>query len=191
MLQNHNRSFLIQPLFLCTPAGCDMLTTTKMHNTLHLKTNRTPRAHQQGLNCLHSFPFLAKTGGKQSCRSGQFFLQIERKQANVGQEPVQGQSEYWYSLMDREDCQFTLLVHRSLNKLTNPSSMLSLFIYFPLLASFPCPVTLWASSMPLWMSQESQWPGEDWSQREWEVVCLIYFTLPCFAHSQDGKGLNL
>lgn len=155
MLPNHNTAFLIPPLFAHTPARCDMPASTDREGAW------ADHHHQQRLNCLHSFPNSAKKkgGARQSCCGGQFFLQIKQRQTSAGREPVQGQSQYWYSLMDREGCQFRQLVHRSLSQLTN-SSFLSFSLCLLCTACLLlCPVPLWTSSTPLCMSQTSHWPG--------------------------------
>lgn len=134
MLPNHKRAFLIPPLFPCTPAGCDAPATTKIQKMCAWKHKQRKSESTSSSTKTQLSPFISKFSqnrGKQSCCSGQFFLQIEQRQANVGQKPVQGQSQYWYSLIDREGCQFRQPVHRQTLPLC-----LSLFIYFVLLVSF-------------------------------------------------------
>ena len=124
------------------------------------------------------------TEGKQSRCSGQ----LEQRQtecrtvASARPQPVLMQS----------DGQRWLPIHTASPQISDFADKLFLFvfIYFTRLASVSAPFPSGLPFLPLCVSQESQWPGEEGRQRRREGVCLIYFTC-LWIHSRDAKRSNL
>lgn len=114
-----------------------------------------------------------KTEGKQSCCSGQFEQRQTqcRTVASARPQPV----------LMQLDGQRWLPIHTASPQISDFADKLFLFvfIYFTLLASVSASFPSGLPPPLLCVSQDSQWAGEEGSQRQREGVCLIYFTRLC------------